>query len=71
MIGADSGQHPAAVPAPAPAGARDSTVLSKSLLAVAGVHGADARQLARDAKIPGWALADDQAVIHVRDGGPR
>jgi len=66
VIGADSGQHPAAVPAPAPAGARDSTVLSKSLLAVAGVHGADARQLARDAKIPGWALADDQAVIPSR-----
>lgn len=66
MIGAETGQHPAGMPMPAGAEARDSTVLSKSLLAMAGDHGADARQLARDAKIPGWALADDQAVIPSR-----
>ena len=44
----------------------DSAVLTKSLLAAAAASGADARQLAHEAQIPGWVLADDRALLPSR-----
>jgi AraC-like DNA-binding protein len=40
--------------------------LSRFLLSAASSGGADARQLARDARLPGWALADSQAMLPSR-----
>jgi AraC-like DNA-binding protein len=45
---------------------QDSVVLARFLLNAAGTGGADARQLAREAKIPGWALAADVATVPSR-----
>lgn len=50
--------------APGPAlGVHDSVVLTRFLLGAASSGGADARQLARDARLPGWALAAGQAMF--------
>lgn len=48
------------------AAGHDSVVLSKSLLAAAAAGGADARQMAREARIPGWALTAGQGMISSR-----
>jgi AraC-like DNA-binding protein len=44
----------------------ESVKMPRFQLAVVAAGGADASQLARDAQLPGWALADDQAMIHPR-----
>jgi AraC-like DNA-binding protein len=45
------------------AGARESMRVVRFLLAAAADGGADARQLASEARVPTWALADDGAMI--------
>jgi AraC-like DNA-binding protein len=47
-------------------GPHDSVVVARFLLRAAASGGADARQLARDARLPGWALAASQAMIPSR-----
>lgn len=45
------------------AGVTDSVVLPKFVLSAAAAGGADARALAREARIPGWALTAEQGAI--------
>ena len=47
-------------------GPHDSVVVARFLLRAAACGGGDARQLARDARLPGWALAAGQAMIPSR-----
>jgi AraC-like DNA-binding protein len=49
-----------------PAPACDSLMFSRYLLGAAAACGADARQLARDAKLPAWALNVRQAMLPSR-----
>jgi AraC-like DNA-binding protein len=44
----------------------DSVVVPRFLLGAAAAGGADARQMARDARLPSWALAAEEAVIPTR-----
>jgi len=52
-----------AVPVPV---AHDSVEMARLLLGAAAAGGADARRLAADARLPGWALAQDRAMIPSR-----
>ncbi|MBZ4321892.1 AraC family transcriptional regulator ligand-binding domain-containing protein [Streptomyces huiliensis] len=47
-------------------GELDSIVLSKFLLTAAAANGADPDRIAREAGVPGWALAEDEVTIPAR-----
>jgi AraC-like DNA-binding protein len=54
-------------PGPPAPRVQDSVVLARFLLSAASSGGADARQLAMEARIPGWALAADVATLPSRN----
>jgi prevent-host-death family protein len=60
---AEHGEVPAPGLAVQAAAVHDTVELSRLVLGVAAAGGADARTLARDARLPGWLLGVDRAMI--------
>src|SRR5215471_4655429 len=55
--------------AAAAAPAYDSVMAARFLLSAVAAGGADARQLARDAQLPGWTFTAERAIIPSRTCG--
>src|ERR1700741_5315381 len=66
LASSPGGAGPADPRPPAPR-VQDSVVLARFLLTAASGGAADARQLASEARIPGWALAADIATVPSRN----